>query len=298
MTGAGSLRRDGGFELSEKVTALKRELRWTFASEDRGLYESGHLLKGLLGPMLLRPDHLFAMFRTRQRLQLGLSDANLCDVAEYLKLATTALVLDLVEAGVIDDAPRLLDPIDAARRVSRQGLQATVRLSDGGAMSALELQRWYLGKAEAWVSSLEAAPMEAHAIVGMWRRVLRALEHDPEALVGRLDWVTKASLLDQVGADLPWEARKKVDLRYHDLGDGYHAWLDEAGLITRLLTDEEVDRAMHEAPETTPAAVRGALVRELPPGVSATIDWRTARLRGRVIRLDRLPARDADRPRH
>jgi proteasome accessory factor A len=287
LSGAGSLRQDGTFELSEKASSLRRELRWTFASGDRGLYETGHLLKGLLGPMLLRLDHLAALFRGRQRLQLGLSDANLCEVAEYLKLGTTALVLDLVEAGVLDDVPRPVDPIEAVHRVSQLGIHAPVRLDDGRLLTALELQRLYVARAEAWLGSLDAAPMEAHAVVGLWRRVLRGLEHDTSALVGRLDWVTKQTLLDQVGRDLSWEARKKVDLRYHDLGDGYHAWLSEAGLVDRMLDESDVERAMAEPPSDTPAAVRGALVRELPPGVPVRMDWRSARVQGRVIRFDR-----------
>lgn len=289
VTGAGTVEPDGSWALSEKASAIRRELRWAFASSDRGLLETGHLLKALHGPMLLRPGHLVALWRPRQRLQLGMGDANLCEVAEYLKLATTTLVLDLVEDGALDDAPRPRDPVAAARAVSRGGLHAPVPLVDGRTLTALEIQRFYQARAASWLAAHPAASIEAHRLVQRWGEVLDQLEHDPERLVGRLDHVTKRALLDASGDDLDLVARKAIDLRYHELGEGWLAALDAEGGVERLVSDEAVARATAEAPADTPAAERGALVRALDPDEPATIDWAGARVGGKVIRFERRP---------
>ncbi len=48
---------------------------------------------------------------------------------------------------------------------------------------------------------------------------------DPNALqwlLGRVDWVSKKWLLDQMDAKASWMIRKKVDLRFHELSEaGY-----------------------------------------------------------------------------
>lgn len=286
VSGAGSVRPDGRLDLSEKADAIRRVMRWTFASDDRGLLETGHLMKGLLGPMLLRPGHLAALWSQRQRLQLGMSDANLCEVAEYLKLATTSLVLDLCEAGVLTDAPRPVDPVEAARVVSLGGVHAVVLCTDGLRRTALDLQRHYHEAALVWLSDHPSPSLEAHRAVARWGQVLDALGDDPAALVGQLDWVTKQSLVAEAGPDLTWTERKAIDLRYHELGDGYHAWMDSAGLVERLTDDAAVDAAMSEPPADTPAAVRGRLVRDAAPDEELLMDWHQARVGGQVIRFE------------
>jgi proteasome accessory factor A len=283
FSGAGTVEPDGSWALSEKASAIRRELRWAFASGDRGLIETGHLLKALHGTMLLRPRDLASLWRPRQRLQIGLGDANPCEVAEYLKLATTALVLDLVEAGELADAPRPVDPAEAARSVSRGGLHAPVCLVGGRTLTALEIQRFYQERAAAWVAAHPAPSLEAHALVRRWGEVLVLLERDPVSLVGRLDHVTKRVMIDTGGEELDVVTRKAIDLRYHDLDEGWLARLDSAGLVEHVVSADEVARAIVEPPTDTPAALRGAVVRGLAPDEPATIDWSRARVGGRVI---------------
>ena len=115
VTGAGTLFPDDGFGLSEKAPSVRRVWRWTVHAEDRGIYEIGHLCKPLLALSWFDVKGVPRLFRRRQRLQIGMSDANLCEVAEYLKVATTSLVLDLAEAGRLQDAPALADPVGAAQ---------------------------------------------------------------------------------------------------------------------------------------------------------------------------------------
>lgn len=291
VTGAGTLEEDGSFTLSEKAGGIRRVMRWTVMSGDRGLLEIGHLVKPLHAVGWFDWRGVARLFQRRQRLQLGMSDANLCQVAEYLKVGTTALVLDLVDAGRLADAPVPAEPVRALQFLaSDPTLTAEIPLEGGGRVTALELQRFYLERAEAWLRESPAVSLEARRVVDLWRAVLDTLATEPDALVGRLDWVTKRHLLAETG-DLEHAARKKVDLRYHELGTGYHAWLDEAGATVRLVGDDEADRARREPPADTPASDRGALVRELSGlDADARIGWDHARVggavRGRIIRFD------------
>jgi proteasome accessory factor A len=200
----------------------------------------------------------------RQRMQISLGDSNLCEEAEYLRVATTALVLDAIEAGAIPSPPRLRRPLAAIRQISRDPtLTTAVALVGGRRLTALALQRWYLGACRRFVDSTATAPEEARALLDRWQDVLDRLEGDRLSLVGRLDWVTKQYLLDQAGHDLPWAARKKIDLRYHELSPaGYFSQLRAAGRTATLVTDAEVDQATRLPPSSSPALERSRYIRE------------------------------------
>ena len=291
LSGAGSRCDDGEWALSEKMADLRRIMRLTVAPSDRGLFEIGHLMKPVQALALLQWRTYTDAFRHRQRLQLGMSDANRCDVAEYLKLGTTTLLLDMVEAGVLDDAPRPRRPVHAARSLSADpALKTSVPLQGGGSMTALELQRFYADRASAWIEEV-AAPMEAHRLVKLWHETLDALQRDPDELIGQLDWVTKRALVSQA-ATADAETDKVIDLRYHELGDaGYFTWLDDAGLTLRLVEPAAATDAIRTPPADTPARQRGELVRALSSSTQpARIGWTRIHignaLRGRVIELD------------
>ncbi|MEO0603178.1 MAG: proteasome accessory factor PafA2 family protein, partial [Myxococcota bacterium] len=290
LSGAGTVREDGRFALSEKIEGLTATMRRFATNGERTLLDTGLFLKPVQGLGLLLDGRRFLhLFEARQRLQLGMSDANRCDVAEYLKLGTTALVLDMVEAGVLRDAPRPRRVVRSARALSRDPeLQVRVPVR-GGQMSAIELQRFYCERAATWIDEV-SAPVEVHQLVRLWRETLDALETDPSSLVGRLDWVTKRALIERVGAD-DLETLKTVDLRYHELGPmGYFDWIEDAGLVTSLVDELDVTEAMRSPPIDTPARQRGRLVKALAEsGTTARIGWREVRVggrRGQVIRLD------------
>lgn len=290
VTGAGSLRRDG-FHLSEKADQIKRITRLGLQPYDRGFLETGHVLKQLVEMPFRRvwPPELFS---TTKRLQLGMADATMCDTAGWLAFGTTSLVLDLADAGQLDDAPRVLDPVRAAKRTSEQGMHAVVETSVGP-MTAVAVQRWFCDRATAWLDEVEPVPLEAIELVRAWDHVLTMLDQDPESLVGQVDWITKQALLEEVGDDLSWEERKTVDLRYHELG-GYHADLVEAGVAHRLVGDDAVARAMEHPPEDSPAAARARLIRATQDGTQVSVRWSHARVEGQVIPFPKPPQQDAD----
>lgn len=282
IAGAGTLI-DGKFVLSEKAPAIRRLMRLTIAPTDRPVYDTGNLMKLLMGPLLFDWRGLRGLFRVRQRLQLGLADANRCQVAEMLKLGTTALVLDMAEAGFLDDAPTLRDPLAAlAAFTGDPVLQASAEDTAGRTWTALDLQQFFLDRARDFAANAPASSMEAFDIIRLWGEALDALRTEPGRLIGRVDWITKRYLLSTAGRDADADTRKKIDLRYHELGEnGYLTWLEQDGLAPTLVTDIETEHAIVTPPADSPAALRGRLIRQLAAdGLPGVASWDAVRSKG------------------
>ncbi len=288
--GAGTLL-DGRFELDEKAPAMVRTSRLTVLPQDRAIFELGNLVKLLFSPMVLQPLGVFRLFARRQRFQLGLSASNMAQTAEYLKVGTTGLLIGMAEAGALDDAPRLRRPIPALRAICADPTLSAAVATTAGDRTALQLQRWYHRRASEYVGG-STTSIEARDVVRRWGEVLDALETDPESLTGQVDWVTKRALIRAGRADgLSDAALKKIDLRYHEIGTGYFAMLEQEGLAPTLLDEDAVVEAMRRPPEDTPAAKRAAVLRMLRDGPQPIhVAWDRirvgGRLRGTVIRLD------------
>lgn len=274
ISGAGTLV-DDRFKLSEKGVAVRRvSRRWL--GRALGIFEPGNLCKDLRGPALLDFRGFLRLFRRRQRFQIGLSDSNMAQTAEYLKLATTLLVIDLIEAGALRD----LAPV-------RKPLQILRAIVDGDHTVALTLQRSYLEAARRFTREAPAVPLEVSEVVTRWAATLDAIEHAPATLVGQLDWITKQTLIGRAG-DTP-DTRKKIDLKYHELATGYFAALEARHLAPLLVTPEEARIAWNEAPTTTPARARARLIRNLADVAKVTVGWDRVKIGGpggKVIRID------------
>jgi Pup amidohydrolase len=291
ITGAGSLNPDGSFELCEKGQAMRCEARRTLAPSDRAIFELGNLCKDLVEPMTLRLRSFARLFRRRQRMQLGLSDSNMAQVAEYLKVAVTCLIIDMSEAGALDGLPELGDPVAALHAISADpSLETRVAIKGGEPMRAMDIQRAYLERAREFVHRDSTPSLEASEVVKRWREALDLLETEPAALFGRIDWITKKQLVQQAGGD-EHEIKKKIDIKYHELGAGYFALLEKRDLAPRLVRDEEIERALREPPARSPAQIRSLIIRNLGRrDEKVRVSWSDVRiggpLRGTVIRLD------------
>lgn len=291
ITGAGTLFPDGTFALSEKGPAMRRMMRSFVDPNNRPVFDTGNLFKGFSAFLYLKLRPVFALFARRQRMQLGFSDANAAQVAEYLKVGTTSLVIDMAEAGLLRDAPRPKKPIPALHAlVGDPTLKVAVEMKDGSMMTALQIQRWYLERARKYLAESEVTSLEARDVVRLWGEALDGLEKNPASMVGRIDWVTKRYLIEGSGAESDAE-KKKIDLKYHELGHGYFAEMERNGVAPVLVKANEIERAIYEPPQETPARTRGAMVRQLAGSPArATVSWGSirigGRIGGRVIRLD------------
>ncbi len=294
LTGAGTIDPDTGmFGLSEKGPAMRRLVRMTSLPVDRSVFDIGHLTKSVFAITNLELRPLGQLFRRRQRLQLGLSDSNLAQTAEYLKVATTSLVLDMAEAGALRGLPRVRRPIRSLHRlIADPLLRVRVPCSDGIDRSALELQRLYLERAQAFVAVSPATSLEAREVVRSWAEILDALVREPASLFGRIDWITKRALIDAADCDDVPEVGQTISLKYHELGVGYFADLEREGLAPTLVERDEVTNALTTPPQSGSARRRSQLVRALAAeGVAALVSWDRVEIRRegerrQVIRLD------------
>jgi Pup amidohydrolase len=299
IIGSGAVLDDGSFALSERAPFVSRLLtRVGPEAVERSLFELGHIFKAYL---VFPVDRKLVprMMQRRQRLQLSSSEANRAQTAELLKVGTTALVLDLSERGLLWDAPRLVDPVRALHAIaSDPTLTVQVPLRGGGTMSALELQRWYQERAASVVASETVTSLEAKQIVTLWGEVLDTLARDPRDLVGVLDWPTKKMLLD-ANRDLSPQARRKIAIRYHELGAGYYERFERRGAAVELVTREDIERAKKTPPADTPAFARGHAIKNAAQAPLRYVSWeriipevvKRGRPQLRIVRDD-LPSDD------
>jgi hypothetical protein len=294
LSGAGSVEPDGRLSLSEKGAAINGLFRLSMNPRQRPIIDSGNLMRPALAAAHFFFDPLWNLFARNQRLQLGLADSSVLEEAEFLKMGTTALVIDMTESGFLKDAPRIHDPIGALHTlVADSALEATVTTSHGN-LTGVELQRFYLDKAKAFVKESKATSLEASAVVELWEDMLSVLERrDMAQLVGRIDWVTKRYLLEACGDQDDNAVLKTIDLRYHELGDGYAEQFGRTGNVHRLLAPVEIERAIYEPPEGTPAYTRGRFIRSRAPNLAPVrISWDSARIGGRLKgKIVRFPER-------
>ena len=135
-----------------------------------------------------------------RRLHVIVGDANLCEVATFLKVGATAIVLAMIEDGFIDKDLSISGPVPAMRAVSHDPTcRATVDVTSLGRCSAIEVQWEFLRLARKYAdeSGLEACGGDeiGGQVLDRWEHVLNTLERDPTELDGQLDWVTKLNLL-------------------------------------------------------------------------------------------------------
>ncbi|MCJ7670862.1 MAG: proteasome accessory factor PafA2 [Acidimicrobiia bacterium] len=258
-------------------------------------------------PIVNTRDEPHADPQVYRRLHVIVGDANLCEVATFLKVGTTAIVLAMVEDDFFESAGGRTDfsiagPVAAMRVVSHDPTcKATVELTDGSRMTAVELQWEYLRLAQKYAdeTGLEVCggPEIGGAVIRRWESVLTALERDPSALDGQLDWVTKLSLLgayvDRDG--LAWSDPKLalLDLQYSDVRPDRSLYerLVRAGKVERILDEADVIAATTDPPETTRAYFRGGCLSRWPDAVVAA-NWDSIILDVGSDPLKRIPMMD------
>jgi Pup amidohydrolase len=229
-------------------------------------------------PIINTRDEPHASADKYRRLHVILGDANLCEVATYLKLGTTSLVLGLVEDGVLGDSLALEGPVSALHAVSHDpSLQYLVRLRDGRRMTAVQLQWAYLEQVRRHVDDRLGADADAQTrdVLHRWEDVLTRLERDPSSCARELDWVAKLRLLEgfRDRESLGWESSRLglIDLQWSDVRPekGLYQRLAARGQVERLVDDAEVERAVHRPPEDTRAYFRGRCLAQYGQHVAA-----------------------------
>ncbi len=110
------------------------------------------------------------------------------ELTTYLKVGTTAVVLEMIEAGFIPPDFALRNPLQALKVIWRDlTCRKAVSLQNGRHYSALELQKAYLDLAHRYYSTHPVSATAAD-LLRRWEHVLTALAEDPRQLHQEIDW--------------------------------------------------------------------------------------------------------------
>ena len=271
-TGAGKVGTEasttGGLDVPFQLTS-----RADFFEEEVGLETT------LKRPIVNTRDEPHADAQKYRRLHVIVGDANLSEVATFLKVGVTAIVLCMIEDDVFGEKDfALATPVQTLRKVSYDlSLKLPLELARGGTMTALEIQ-WELfdlARKYAEDRGLDAVDADVGAdVLRRWEDVLSGLETDPMSLASSLDWVAKYRLLSAYRErhGLEWDDARlaAMDLQYHDVRPERSLFARLS--MDRIVTEEEVTSAITEPPRTTRAYFRGKCLQRWAPAIAAA-NW-------------------------
>jgi proteasome accessory factor A len=229
-------------------------------------------------PIVNTRDEPHADSQKYRRLHVIVGDANLSQVATFLKVGTTAIVFAMLEDGALERPLPIDEPVASMHRVSHDvSLSKPIGVGDGKQMTPLEVQWDLLTQAKEWADrfGLEAVGEDCGKLVlERWEEVLGGLESDPSSLSQQVDWIAKKRILEGFMArhDCGWDdpRLRALDLMYHDLRPG-KSLAAKANLET-LVDDEAANIATSEPPTDTRAYFRGKCLQKYADSVVAA-NW-------------------------
>jgi proteasome accessory factor PafA2 len=289
FTGAGKVGFEGNWD-DRSASGYQLTARADFFETEVGLETT------LKRPIINTRDEPHADPEKYRRLHVIVGDANRCEVAQFLKVGTTAIVLKMIEDGFVPDLS-LVSPVAALHEVSRDlELSLPLELVDGRRLTAMQLQLEYFELARKYVDREDDTP-ENREVLERWEAVLTALGDDPMSLSAQLDWVAKLRVLEgyRERDGLAWNDPKlrAIDLQYHDVRPdrGLYDRLAASGKVERLTTDDQVERAVMEPPEGTRAFFRGRCISRYPEAIAAA-SWDSVIMDAGRESLQRVPMRE------
>ena len=275
FTGAGKVfrtRRGTVFHISQRAQHIRQKISGTTTNE-RSIINTR--------------DEPHAIKEKYRRLHIIVGDSNMSEYTTYLKVGTTAIILEMIEDDFITPNFSLRNPVRAIKDISRDlTCREQVPLNNGKKYSALELQKEYLELAHRYYSTRPKSEMVTD-ILDKWEDVLTKLEEDPMQLDRKVDWVTKMNLLKAYGertkqpAETSGDRMLMLDLQYHDIrrDKGLYYLLERKGKVERVTTDEAIDKAMVDPPQNTRAKMRGELIKLAKmKRIPYDLDWNYIRI--------------------
>lgn len=201
-----------------------------------------------------------------RRIHTTCGDANISPWAIGMKLATTSLVLRLVEHNVDLSDLYLNDVFDAADTVTNDmSLSFPVQTMTGDWMTAAGIQLELALRAEKLSKSIELPSEELWAIAE-WKEALHDAATNIELLADRVDWVAKRAISTELAGkksiDRHSQNLKACDQLY-DLIDekrGLGLWLRQNGSFRNMPSANEIDTACMLPPDDTRAKLRGRII--------------------------------------
>ena len=229
-------------------------------------------------PIINTRDEPHADREKYRRLHVIVGDSNLSEVSTYLRVGVSTIVLALIEDRALDRDLSIVDPVKVIKEVSHDpACKREYLMERGGRLTAVQMQQEFLEAALHYFSSREIDPVTKDVLV-RWEQTLGKLAEDPMQLDREVDWVTKRKVIEE------YMSRRKVDwghpqvqmldLQYHDIRPdrGLYHLLERRGEVDRIVSDEEIARAVEIAPDDTRAYFRGECIRRYPDAVFG-VNW-------------------------
>jgi len=229
-------------------------------------------------PIINTRDEPHADREKYRRLHVIVGDSNMSEYTIYLRNGVTAIVLRMIEDGGIDKDLVLRDPVKAIKQVSHDtSCRLELQLDNGKKMTAVQIQAELLDLALAYTSGRENPPWVPD-VLDKWAETLESLERDPMELSEKIDWVIKKAMIEgfmeRKGLDAQSSQVSMLDLQYHDTrpDKGLYYVLERQGRAVRIVSDDEINAAIHTPPEDTRAYFRGECLRRYPTQVFG-VNW-------------------------
>ena len=267
-----------------KVLQTPRGAVYSFSQRAEHIWEGVSSATTRSRPIINTRDEPHADADRYRRLHVIVGDSNMSETTTLLKVASTDLVLRLLESGAGIRDLALENPIRAIRDISYDLTGSKpVKLASGRQLSALEIQEEYYARAvdhadrQGWLVPGSTMSRAAE----LWGRTLQAIrKEDPSLVDTEIDWAIKQRLLDRYmakhGLDLSSARLAQIDLAYHDVNRdrGLFYLLQRNGQAARVTDDVRVFEAKTVPPQTTRAKLRGDFIRRAQERRrDFTVDW-------------------------
>ena len=236
-------------------------------------------------PVINTRDEPHGDSKKYRRMHVIVGDSNMSEPTFMLKVGSTLLVLEMLEAGLRLPDLELQNSILDLRAIARDRTgRLPLQLKNGGTVTALEIQEIFYEHALQWFSERPdegVSREDLERVLDLWGRTLTAIRaQDYAAVDTEIDWMIKLKLLrryaDKLGEDHPKLAQ--VDLAYHDIRPdrGVFHLLTRKGLAATVGVEPELT-----APATTRAALRGKfLAAAEETDTPVTVDWTHLKING------------------
>ena len=213
-----------------------------------------------------------------RRLHVIAGDANMSEVATYLKVGTTSIVLSMIEDDAFPAHLVIKDPVRAVRQVSHDTtLNAVIEMVDGRHLTAAQIQTEIIEAATNYAIRFGLDSVDeqiGNDVLQRWRNVVANLQTDPLTVANIVDWVAKKRIVEgfaqRHGLQTTDPRLKAIDLQYHDMRIEKCLAL-RAGLDV-LCLPQDVMWSMVHPPSSTRAYFRGTVLQRWPSDVVAA-NW-------------------------
>lgn len=231
-------------------------------------------------PIVNTRDEPHADAERFRRLHVINGDANMSQVATFVKLGATAVLLGALEEYGVKVFPE--NPANPVAAIRRFGADPTMRVcvetSSGKKMSAIDYQEALIEVAVKFIDdtggSAVAPSAEVDLLLDEWKRIVHLLRTQPDELADTVDWIAKLRLVKgyqhRYGLADNDSKLRAIDLQYHDISS-------EKSLARRiglrnLFDSDAIREAVINPPTDTRAYFRGHAVSKFSKNLVAA-NW-------------------------